>query len=130
MKKLISSLLLTSMFSPMAFGTCDFSKGITPGPNNTYIYSLECHLAVGQLVQDNKTKDLQLIDLGKALTLKTEALDDSDKRVQLWQTTSVKMEDSLQSYDNLRSRNQWLFFALGVLVTSAAVYGAGSLAHH
>lgn len=128
MKKIISSILFV-VFSSMAFAdtsNCDWTK-IVKNPDNTYTYSAALNLCVGQLVQDNKTKDAQLLDLGKALTLKDTALQDSDKRVQLWQTTSVKMEDSLQSYDSLRARNQWLFFFLGLATAGLAAYSAAKL---
>jgi len=135
-QKIIASLMLTSFISAQALADCDFSKGIQPGPNKTFIYSEACHLTVGTLVEQNKTYGLQLVDLNKALALDTQAiadknkaLDDSDKRVVLWQTTSLKMEDSLQKYDSLRSQNQWLWFLLGVLVTSAAGITAAQLSH-
>ncbi len=132
MKKLISLLILTSLVVPMAFAdtsNCDWSK-IVENPDKTFNYSPALNLCVGQLVQDNQVQATQLLDLNKALTLKDTALQDSDKRVQNWQATSVKLEDSLQSYDELRNRNYWLFFALGVLTTAGAVWAAGSLAHH
>ena len=128
MKKLIA--LLMFLFVSNAFADCDWSKGITPGPNNTYVYSEACHLSVGKLIQTNKTQAAQLIDLQKAFTLQTKALSDSDARFQLWMTTSLKMEDSLNKYDELRSKNQWLFFGLGVLTTIAGAYTVNQINHH
>ena len=128
MKKLIA--LLMFLFVSNAFADCDWSKGITAGPNKTYIYSEACHLSVGQLIQTNKTQAAQLIDLQKAFTLQTKALSDSDARVQLWMSTSLKMEDSLTTYDALKSKNEWLFFALGVVATAAGAYTFNQINHH
>ena len=128
MKKIISSLLLL-IISTNAFADCDFSKGITVGPNDTYIYNKECHIKVGQLVQDNKIKDSQISDLNQAIQLKDLALTKSDERVQLWMNTSYKLEDRLTSINSLEKKNEVVYFILGIAVTSLAVWGAGQLAH-
>ena len=130
MKKLISLILLACTFSNLAMADCDFSKGITPGPNHTYIYTEECHLKVGQLIQDNKALTLQVGDLTKAIQLKDLALTKADERTQLWMNTSDKMEDRLTKIDETYKKNEWIYFGLGVLTTFAAAYAAGQVIHH
>ena len=124
MKIVAVSLLLLSFISQSALGDCDWSKGITPGPNNTYVYSEACHLEVGKLVQAVKTKDAQIADLTKAISLKDLAIDYSDKRIQLWQDTNFKLEDRLSKIDSLERTNSWLYFGLGAIT----VLGAGFMA--
>lgn len=126
MKKFISILLLTCFLSNTALAECDFSKGITPGPNKTFIYTEECHLKVGTMVQDIQTKDQQIDDLNKAITLKDLAITKSDERVNLWMDTSLKLEDRVNKIDSLQSQNQWLMFGLGALT----VIGAGLIVKH
>ena len=118
MKKLICILLL---FSSIAQADCDWAKGITPGPNNTYIYSLDCHIAVGQLVKSNK-------DLTAAIQLKDLAIANSDARVALWEKTSDDELDKLNKLESDQKMSQWLYFGLGVATTFLAGYTAAKLA--
>ncbi len=127
MKKVISSLLLLCVLSNVAMADCDFSSGITPGPNKTFIYSEECHQQVGKLVQSNKTKDLQIADLNKAIELKDLALVKADERIQLWMTTTQKLEDRMTTIDDLRGKNYWMYYGLGIATGFVAVWAAGQL---
>lgn len=123
MKKAITLLVTISLLiSNLAFADCDFSTGITKGPNNTYIYTEGCHIRVGELVQENKTKDAQVADLLKAISMKDLALTASDQRAQLWNDTSIKLEDRIQKVDTLTSKNDVLYFGLGVLTTIAVAW--------
>ena len=121
MKRIISALLLFCLASN-AFADCDFSTGITPGPNHIFIYTQECHEAVGKLVQDNKALTLQVGDLTKAVSLKDLALTKADDRTQLWMNTSDKLIDRVDKIDQVEKHNEWLYFGLGVLTTFAAGY--------
>lgn len=127
MKKIASFILMLCFASNLAFAECDFSTGITPLGDGTFKYSGECHRKVGQLQQENKTKDAQLADLTKAIELKDLAISKADQRTQLWMDTSYKLEDRLNKIDELRSKNEVLYFALGVVFTGAAVWGASQL---
>jgi hypothetical protein len=130
MKKAISALLLFCLTSNAAMAECDFSTGITPGPNHTFIYTEECHLKVGHLVQDNKTKDAQIADLNQAITLKDLALTKSDDRTRLWMDTSDKLQNRLTTVDELAKKNEWIYFGLGVLATVGAGYVASQIYRH
>jgi hypothetical protein len=122
MKKLAKMIVILALIPNLAFADCDFAKGITPGPNNTFVYSQECHLKVGQLVQDNKTKDAQIADLNKAIQLKDLALLKADERTQLWMDTSDKLINRVNTIDETYKKNEWFYFGLGVLTTFAAGY--------
>ena len=97
---------------------------ITPGPNKTFIYTEECHLKVGHLVQDNAIMTKQLTDLNQAIALKDLAITKSDERIQLWMATSENLESRLQKVDSLEKSSQWLMFGLGALT----VFGGGIMA--
>jgi hypothetical protein len=124
MKKIISLLLLISLISNTALADCDFLTGITAGPNKTFIYTEECHQAVGKLVQDNKSLTLQVGDLTKAIDLKDLAITKSDQRTQLWMNTSDQLTDRMSKIEGEQKHNEWLYFGLGVLTTFAAGYVA------
>lgn len=127
MKTFISTILIASIFSNVAMADCDFSKGITPLPNGTYAYSLDCHLEVGKLIQDNKTKTLQLADYQKAVELKNLAIVRSDQRAQLWFDTAEKSQDRLTSIAAEQKHNDFLYFGLGILATVATGFAVAKL---
>jgi hypothetical protein len=78
-------------------------------------------------VQDNKVQTQQLTDLTKAISLKDLALKDSDQRATDWMNTSGTLEKRLQEVDSLEKKNDLLYFGLGVVMTSLAVFGAARL---
>lgn len=127
MKRLVSLFLLFSFVSNVALADCDFKTGITPLSDGSYKYSADCHLRVGQLVQDNAVKDQQISDLTKAVTLKDLVLQKSDDRANLWMNTSGQLEDRLTKVDSLEKKNSVLYVSLGVLGTVLAVWAAGQL---
>jgi hypothetical protein len=127
MKKLISLIVLISMIPSLALADCDWSKGITPGPNHTFIYSEACHLQVGQLVQDAKVKDQQISDLNKAIQLKDLALVQSDQRTQLWIDTSNKEQDRMNKVDEEQRHSDFIYFGLGILATLGTGFAVARL---
>lgn len=127
LKNLVISLMAFCTFSQSVLADCDFSTGITKGPNKTFTYTEACHQKVGALVQDDKIKTQQLDDLNKAITLKDLALKDSDQRAQDWMNTSGTLEKRVQEIDKLEETNKFLYFGLGVLATGFAAYTAAKL---
>jgi hypothetical protein len=119
MKKFIALILL---FSLNANAACDWSTGITSGPNKTFIYTEECHQAVGALIQSNK-------DLTAAIQLKDLAINMSDQRVALWEKTADDEQQRLSTMENEQKHSDWLYFGLGVATTFLAAYGAAQLVH-
>ena len=119
MKKLIVLILL---FSVSAQASCDWKTGITPGPNNTFIYTQECHQEVGKLVEANK-------DLTQAIQIKDLAIQQSDSRIALWEKTAGDEQDRLVKMDSEQHHNDVLAFVLGVAVTIGAAYAAGQIIH-
>ncbi len=120
MKKLTSLILLLCLTLNMAYADCDFSTGITAGPNHTFIYSEACHQKVGQLVQDNAVQAQQIQDYQKAITLKDLAISYSDSRVAMWQKTSLDEQDRLVKIESEQKNNDFIYFGLGILATIGA----------
>jgi hypothetical protein len=109
MKKLMCLILL---FSLNVNADCVWKTGITPGPNNTFIYNQACHEAVGALVKSNA-------DLTQALQLKDLALQTSDQRTQLWTKTAEDEQTRLMTVNSDQSKSNWLYFGLGCLTVIA-----------
>jgi hypothetical protein len=130
MKKLISIILLLSIMASSAFGSCNWATDITLLPDGNYEYTKGCHISVGQLVQDNKTKDAQIADLEKAIDLKSLAITNADARTQLWMTSANNENDRLQKMEGDQKQSAWLYFILGVATTGVAAYAGSQLVHH
>jgi len=130
MKDAFISFIILFLVSDMAWADCDWNTGITPGPNHTYVYSEDCHLAVGNLVQSNKTQTKQITDLTKAIQLKDLALTAADSRTILWQNASDKELNSLNTIQSDQKRSDWLYFGLGAITVLGAGYMAAKLIGH
>lgn len=129
MKKLIAAALIAISISNVALADCDFSTGITKNDNGTFTYTKECHIKVGEMKRDLDLANTQIAEYKKVIDLKDLALTKSDARANLWMDTSFKLQDRMNVIDELKSKNQYLAFGLGIVVTGLAVWGAGQLAH-
>lgn len=127
MKKIISLVAALTLFSNVCFADCDFSTGAVKQADGTYQYTKECHIKVGQTIQDNAVKAQQITDYKKAIDLKDLAITKSDQRAQNWMDTSLKLEDNVQKMQSYSSRNEWIYFGLGALSVFAAGMAAASL---
>lgn len=111
--RLISIILMVIVSLNQAYAACDFSTDITKNPDGSFTYSRDCHLEVGRLVKTNDLKAEQIDKLEKVIELKDLAIDTQTKRVDLWQTSALKMEDRLNTIDRSNDWNKFLYFALG-----------------
>jgi hypothetical protein len=127
MKKLTSVILAVSLFSNVALAECDFRTGIKPNGDGSFTYSGACHRKVGEIKQDLEIANSQVSDYKRAIELKDLAIIKADQRAQMWMDTSFKLEEKMSKIDDLRSKNNLLYFGLGVVVTGFAVWGAGQL---
>lgn len=129
MKLVIAMILMLALTIQSALaGDCDYSK-IKDNGDGTYTYSKELHICVGTMKKDLEAADKQVESYKQAIELKDLALGKANERITLWQDTSFRLQDRMSTIDNLESKNKIIYFALGILVTGAAVWGAGQLAH-
>lgn len=129
MKNFVAFIMVLLMLPFQALAECDFSTGITKTEQG-YLYTKECHIAVGQMKYDLGVKDLQIDKLNKALDLKDLALTKADQRADLWMNATFKLEDRINTIDSMRSTNNWMYFGLGVLTVFAAGYAASQVYRH
>ena len=125
MKKLI---LITLLIPQLAFANfeCKRGKGITKTPEG-YLYTEKCHSAVGKVIKENESRKQEIAELRKSIKLKDLAIVTHKQRVNEWQATTFKLEDRIHTYRKLDRYENTLWFVLGIVVTGAAVYGAGQL---
>lgn len=127
MKKLISLALAVSMFmSTTALAECKWTEGVKKVENG-YLYTEECHGRVGIIVKDNDDLKVEVNNLLKTIELKDLVIAKADERTILWRNESYEQFDRLQKQSELDHKNELLWFALGIVVTGAAVWGAGQL---
>lgn len=133
--KLLSLILIISLFSSNSFGLttttndgtiCDWSK-VTSNADGTYIYSKELNLCVGKTVQDNETRKVQVADLFKAIDLYKQTIQTDEQRIQNAIDALSRISARVEQAEGLQSKNNTLHFALGIVVTGLAVWGAGQL---
>ena len=110
----------------LTLADCDFSKDVTKTKDG-YLYSADCHKEVGRHVQVEEKRKEQVEKLEKALELKDLAIVTSHERIELWRDTSFKLEDRVNAIENLKEKNKWIYFGLGILVMGVAVHEAGNL---
>jgi len=126
MKKSVLVFIAMSLFANFSMAECDFSTGISKQENG-YLYTRECNLKVGEMKRDLLISQEQIAKLNQSLDLKDLAIDKSNQRVILWQDTAFKIEERVNTIDDMRKSNQILYFGLGVLTMFAATYAAGQL---
>jgi len=129
MKKLITALMIVLSLPLQALADCDFSKGITK-VDGGYLYTTECHVAVGQMRQNYLISQQQISDLNKALDLKDLAITKADQRADMWMNTTFKLEDRINTLDKMQETNKWIWFGLGVVTVFAAGYAARAAYGH
>lgn len=128
MRKFIATILIACVpYAAMA--ECDFRTGVSRNDNGTYTYTKECHVKVGEMKQDLEIVQEQNSKLTKALELKDLALAKSDERADMWQHTTFKLEDRINTIDSMRSTNQWIMFGLGMATMFGATYAASKLSN-
>jgi hypothetical protein len=121
------SIILTLCLTYSPTWACDPSTDITKNQDGSYTYTKECHVEVGKKVEENEKRKEQVTKLYQVIELKDLALVKSHERIELWRDTSFKMEDKVNSLEKMKETNKWLYFGVGVVVMSLAVYGAGQL---
>lgn len=122
MKKLISAALICLTLSSTAMAECNFATDIEVMADGRRIYSKECHIKVGEMKRDIGLLTTQVADYQKVIELKDLALTKANERADLWMNTSFKLQDRMNVIDEMKSKNQWLMFGLGVLTTGVAAY--------
>lgn len=130
MKKLIALFLVMSMMPFQALASCDWKTGIHLLPDSNYEYSHDCHIRVGETVRDLGVAQQQVILLNQAIDLKDLTISKADERADMWMKTSQELEKRVETLDKMNTTTKWLYFGLGVLATSAALYGASKLVNH
>lgn len=119
-------LLIVALLLPnLAFAECNWKdiKKTDAG----FVYPTACHKKVGKMVKDDISRKAQVTKLNKTITLKDLAIDTHLQRTELWRKTSYDLEDRLFKIERHSSRNKWIYFGLGFLGSSVAVWGASRL---
>lgn len=126
MKKLINLILVVTMISSTAFAECKWAEGVKKADGG-YLYTIDCHARVGVTLKDNDDYKIEVKELRKTIEFKDLALKKADERTEEWMKATYKLEERVDKIESAANKTKWLYFILGVVATSAAVYGAGQL---
>lgn len=121
-------LIITMLIPQLALASfpCKRGEGITK-TSEGYLYSEKCHTAVGVVIKENESRKQEIVKLRDTIKLQDLAITKNLERVEIWQQTTFKLEDRIITYKKLDRYENTLWFILGIVVTGAAVYGAGHL---
>jgi len=92
-----------------------------------YAYPVDCHVDYGRLRKIEPLYKEQVKELKKSIEMKDLALKYSDERIETWEKTTYKLEDKLLKLEKNNDRMKWLYFGIGIIVMSGAVYTAKQL---
>lgn len=127
MKKFVIFIICATLIYSPTYADCDFSKDIQKQADGSYNYTKDCHIEVGKKVDALSKREQQVEKLEKAIDLKDLALDKAHERIDLWRETSYKIEDRANAMEQMKKNNELMYFALGIVVTGIAIYGANQL---
>jgi hypothetical protein len=120
MKKLV---IIAILIPRLILASCDWSTIQESG--DTYIYSKECHIAVGKLVKEVELREEQVAELMKTIELKDLAINTQKERIELWRNTSLDLEDRLFKRKDRSTTSTYALIASGVLISVLSAWAMG-----
>lgn len=127
MKRLrLCTMLMALLGTQLVLADCN-PRTIKKQASGDYLYPKACHLDYGRLRQVEEARKVQIDQLKKSIELKDLAISKSNERIELWQNATYKVEDRLLKVERNTERMRWFYLGLGVVITGAAVWGAGQL---
>lgn len=124
MIKNLVCILLSVLMSTSVFADCDFKKDITEDTSGNFTYSRECHIEVGKAVKSVPLLRSKVSSLEKKIELKDMMLEKQEERVREWVNTSMHAHATVMSYESARSRDNIMYFGLGIGVAVLSVWAA------
>ncbi len=110
-----------------AIAACNPKDIVKNVEHNYYQYPVDCHIEFGKLRSVEEERKKQVEHLNESIRLKDLAIDTANKRIELWQNTTYKVEDRLIRLERNNDKIKWIYFGLGIFVMGAATYGASRL---
>lgn len=92
-----------------------------------YAYPVDCHIDCGRLRKAEPLYKEQVKQLKKSIEFKDLAIQDANKRIDLWKSTTQDLEQIIIKQEENQERMKWIYFGLGILTTGAAVWAAGQI---
>ena len=111
----------------IALANCNPREHIKEVGANSYLYKVDCHIDYGRLRKAEPLYKKQTKELKKSIEMKDLALKYSNERTETWKKTTYKLEDKLLKLEKNHDRMKWVYFGLGIIVMSGAVYTAKQL---
>lgn len=122
LKNLLIGLILVTSLTSRAEDVVSLQKGQL-APFSGVLFSQE---KANILRSDLLSKDIQSIELESSkqkLSIHQQIIELKDEQIELYRKQNIKLERANQTSDTVKM----IYFGLGIVLTGAAVYGAGSL---
>lgn len=122
-------MLMVSLVSHSALASCNPSdiKQQNYYGEPRYAYPVDCHIDYGRLRKAEPLYKKQAKELKKSIEMKDLALKYSNERTETWKETTYKLEDKMLKLEKNHDRMKWIYFGIGIIVMSGAVYTAKQL---
>lgn len=125
MIKKIYLILVVLSLSFQINAKCDWSTIKTT--DQGYLYSKECHIEVGKIVEEVELRKKQVEELNKTITFKDLAMTKADERIVLWRDTSFELEERIVKQRKWSAYNDYLWFGGGIAVTILSGWAMGQV---
>jgi hypothetical protein len=122
----IIAIILLCFLSVEAL-SCDFGNDITKNEDGTYTYSRECHILVGNKLNELKLRKEEIAELRISLKLKDLALTEANTRIDLWKNQTLELESRINSQDKWSKYNNWINIGIGIGLTVASGWALGQI---
>lgn len=126
---ILCTVLMVSLVNQQSLASCnprDIKQQNYYGEPR-YAYPVDCHTDYGRLRKAEPLYKKQTKELKKSIEMKDLALKYSNERTETWKKTTYKLEDKLLKLEKNHDRMKWVYFGLGIIVMSGAVYTAKQL---
>ena len=130
MKALAAVLIALQSISAPAYAGCDFAT--IQKTQGGYLYSAECHVQVGVLVESNRLLTQEVAELRQGAEKLQLAYNYLNTDRDQWRDSALKVGEKFDRYQGLSSTQNSIFLGLGVAggiaLTVLSVWAAGELA--
>ena len=123
-------IMMVSLVSQTALADCKPSTDIYESYDynpSKFVYTQECHIDYGRLRKVEPQREEQVKELKKSITMKDLALTTANDRIEVWQKTTYKLQGKLLTVEKNNDKLKWIYFGIGILTMSGAVWAAGQL---
>lgn len=146
--KLIAFLIVLTFGVNSVLANCTWSTDINKISETEYSYTKECHIEVGNKLQElqntkealnerikestllrKEIKELKQVNTNskKIIELKDLSIQKTEEIARKWEIEAYEQNEALNIYKKVSQYSNWLYFGGGILSTILVIYTAGQI---